>query len=190
MKITSFPLPTQAMRQVGSPKPEPGPRQAETSGAGTPIDKVIRRAVPFETPTYERAAASRDEATVARLMQEAEAVHQKLCDLVTTLIRKQGISLNRLARLAGQGETDRAPRVELEALLGRHGELGVEAVSDRIIAFARALSGGDPSRITELREAIIQGFREAEAMLGYLPDISRHTHDRVMEKLDVWLAET
>ncbi|HET57013.1 MAG TPA: hypothetical protein ENN35_01050 [Deltaproteobacteria bacterium] len=190
MKITSVPLPERTTGPSGSPKPEQGPRRPGTAGAGGPADRVTSRELSSGPITYDRTAAARNDATIARLMQEADAVHQKLRDLVTTLIRKQGISIDRLARLAGQGETDRAPRAELEALLGRHGELGVEAVSDRIIDFAKALSGGDPFRIEELREAIIQGFREAEAVLGYLPGISRQTCESVMEKLDNWLAET
>ena len=55
--------------------------------------------------------------------------------------------------------------------------------------FAKALSGGDKSKLPELRAAIEKGFREAERILGGLPQISRDTYDEVMRLLDEWANE-
>jgi hypothetical protein len=41
--------------------------------------------------------------------------------------------------------------------------------------------------IGELKNAIIQGFKEAKKEFGgKLPDISQRTYDEVMKKLDEW----
>lgn len=69
-------------------------------------------------------------------------------------------------------------------------EWGVEAVSDRIVSFAKALSNGDPAKIELLREAIDKGFASAKKTLGgELPEISNQTYDAVMSKLDDWANE-
>ncbi len=189
MKVSPLPVLPQAARPAVSPKPEPVSGRGTSDNAGVARDRRSSAGASDEAVAYERPLAARDEVTVARLMQEAEAVHQKLRDLVTALLKQQGLSLEKLEHLQGSKDAEAAIRADLEALLGPEGDLGVEAVSDRIVAFARALSGGDSSRSDELREAIIQGFKEAEAILGGLPDISHQTRDRVMEKLDDWVNE-
>ena len=86
-------------------------------------------------------------------------------------------------------EVDETARLEAQELIGPDGALGVEAVSQRIVDFAIAISGGDKSKLDTLKKAINQGFKEAEKILGELPDISKQTYDRIMEKLDNWEKE-
>lgn len=70
-------------------------------------------------------------------------------------------------------------------------EWGVEAVSDRIVDFAKSISGGDPGKLEILREAIDKGFACAKNLLGgKLPSVSMDTYDAVMQKLDDWAAES
>lgn len=65
-----------------------------------------------------------------------------------------------------------------------------EKVSDRIVEFAKAISGGDKSKIDTLRDAIEKGFAEAARVLGgELPEVSQKTYDLVMQKLDTWAQE-
>lgn len=189
MKISSLPVLPEAARPAVPPKPEPASQRGMPGNVDMARDRRTSAGASDDSVTYDRPVTGRDDLTVAGLMQEAEAVHQKLRDLVTALLKHQGLSLEKLEHLDGSGDGEAAIRADLEALLGPEGDLGVEAVSDRIVAFAKALSGGDSSRSGELREAIIQGFREAEAILGSLPDISHQTLDRVMEKLDHWVNE-
>ena len=69
-------------------------------------------------------------------------------------------------------------------------EWGVEAVADRILAFAKALADGDPSKIAMLRDAVKKGYQMAEkAWGGALPGISGRTMDRVMQGFDEWEKE-
>ena len=71
--------------------------------------------------------------------------------------------------------------------VSENGEYGVKAVSDRIVSFAIAISGGDKTKLTELKAAIIEGFEKAgQALGGNLPQICKYTYDEVMKKLDIW----
>ena len=61
----------------------------------------------------------------------------------------------------------------------------MEKTSDRIIDFATALTGGDPSKIEDMRAAFKKGYEQAEkAWGGELPEISQKTYDAVMQKFD------
>ena len=52
---------------------------------------------------------------------------------------------------------------------------------------AKALSGGDSSKIGKLKEGFLKGFKEAEkAWGGELPDISKKTYDEVLKRFDEW----
>ncbi|MGN0291831.1 MAG: hypothetical protein ACI4C5_07855, partial [Lachnospiraceae bacterium] len=59
--------------------------------------------------------------------------------------------------------------------------------SDRIVEFAKALSGGDPEKADEMLAAFKKGFEQATAAWGKeLPDISSRTYDAVVKKFDAW----
>lgn len=65
-----------------------------------------------------------------------------------------------------------------------------EETSDRLIDFAKALSGGDPAKIDLLKDAFKKGFAEIEEMFGgTLPDISYETFDLTIEKFDQWASD-
>lgn len=62
-------------------------------------------------------------------------------------------------------------------------------VAKRIIEFAKAVSGGDKSKISTLKDAFIKGFDEAEKIYGgkgKLADVSYDTYDEVMRMFDEW----
>ncbi|MCM1387915.1 MAG: hypothetical protein NC231_11340, partial [Bacillus sp. (in: Bacteria)] len=62
--------------------------------------------------------------------------------------------------------------------------------SERILDFATALTGGDPSKIEEMREAFKKGYKQAEKTWGgELPDISKRTYDAVMQGFDKMAEE-
>ena len=64
---------------------------------------------------------------------------------------------------------------------------GVNQTSERILSFAKALTGGDPDKIEEMREAFEKGFKEATKSWGKeLPEISQKTYDAVMKGFDEW----
>ena len=76
-------------------------------------------------------------------------------------------------------------KAQAQADIAEDGYWGVEATSSRIIDFATALTGGDPDKIEEMREAFKKGYAMAEETWGgELPDISKRTYDAVMKKFD------
>ena len=67
------------------------------------------------------------------------------------------------------------------------GDWGVDAVSDRILEFAQALTGGNPAMAELMRNAFEEGFAAAErAWGGELPEISQQTRERVLEGFRAW----
>lgn len=86
----------------------------------------------------------------------------------------------------GKGEISLDISKQAEIEIGEDGYWGVEKTADRIIEFAKAISGGDPSKLKLLKDAVKEGFDMAEETLGELPEISKKTYTRVMEKFDEW----
>lgn len=137
--------------------------------------------------TYDRPKV--DRATIQRLKAESDKAYSSLRQLVEQLLQRQGMTFQDLA-LGKELEVDEAARVEAQALIGEGGELSPEKVSERIVEFAKAISGGDKGKFEELKSAIEEGFAQAAAVLGgQLPEISQKTYDLVMEKLNQWLEE-
>lgn len=129
-----------------------------------------------------------DKNTVAKLKRDSQQAHAHLIRLVQEMLRRQGKTLE----LLGENEiveVDETARMEAQALIGPDGPLGAEAVSQRLVDFAIALSGGDKSKAETLKSAIEQGFKEAEKILGELPEISKETYRLTMEKFDAWVNE-
>jgi hypothetical protein len=72
------------------------------------------------------------------------------------------------------------------------GEYSIDAVATRIIDMAKALSGGDKSKIGLLRDAVKKGFEEAGLEFNDgegLPDICNKTYDEIMNRFDEWEKE-
>ena len=141
---------------------------------------------PKSTATYSKPTAQRPDAeTINRLWEQAEKATQSLRSLVESLIGKQGKKLQDLLDGKDFLLVDNETRAEAEKAISEDGEWGVKAVSTRIVEFAKAFAGDDKEKIAKMRDAIEQGFKEAEkAFGGQLPDISKKTYDEVMKQLD------
>lgn len=71
------------------------------------------------------------------------------------------------------------------------GYWSAETTSDRLVDFAKALSGGNPEKAEMLKNAFIEGFKEIEEMFGgELPELSYNTYDLTISKLDAWKTGT
>ncbi len=127
---------------------------------------------------------------INKLKADAEARTSQLRSLVEKMMLGQGNSYgqaNDIWKFLASGEytVDPATKAQAQADIAEDGYWGVAQTSDRIIDFATALTGGDPDKIEEMRDAFIKGFEQAaEAWGGELPDISQQTYDAVMEKFD------
>ena len=148
-----------------------------------------------EAAVYERSRPERyvpDRKRISELMEEANRATEMLRQLVERLISKQGITSDQAFGVLAGGsgyefEVDEATMQRAQEEIAEDGYYGVRQTSERILDFAKALSGGDPSRIEMLREAFVKGFEEAERVWGgKLPDISYETYDAVMQGFDEW----
>lgn len=141
--------------------------------------------------TYTKTGHVYDHKTVEKLKKQTERAYAHLIGLVEKLLLRQGYSIKTITDEEWDDiEIDEATRLEAQDMIAPGGPLSAEAVSDRIVDFAKAVSGGDTKKLDKLKGAIEKGFKQAESMLGGLPEISQETHRLVMEKLDAWAQES
>lgn len=126
---------------------------------------------------------------ISAIKRQVEATNASLRNLVEKLLSKQGGAYNTAFK---EIEFDSDMTVEeAQAAIAEDGYWGVNAVCDRIVAFAKAVSGGDPGKLEELKAAIDKGFQLAgDVFGGELPGICGDTYNAVMDKLDKWAAES
>lgn len=134
----------------------------------------------------------RDNNTVERLLAEAEKRSQSLRDLVQKMLLKQGQTFTDstdIYSLLREGKVEVDPQTQAQAQkdVAEDGYWGVEQTSERLVSFAKALTGGDSSKADEMIEAVKKGFEKAtKAWGGELPEISHKTLDSAIKKLEAW----
>ena len=157
-----------------------------------------------EAAVYERSAESKTvsaknmnvdrDALVAQLKADSEAQVKSLMDIVNKTISGQGKAFSMASGddmwkflASGNFTVDAETKAQAQKDIAEDGYWGVEKTSDRIVDFAKALSGGDEKKADELIGAFKKGFDQATKAWGKtLPDISQRTYDRVLEKMDNW----
>ena len=128
---------------------------------------------------------------INKMKADAEAHTQQLQNIVQQLMTKQGQTFN-VANgnmwqflASGKFEVDEATRLQAQEDVSEDGYWGVKQTSNRILDFATALTGGDPSKIEDMRAAFEKGYKQAEKTWGgELPEISKQTYDAVMAGFD------
>ena len=138
----------------------------------------------YEPSTEAQAAASTkktytpDTNLINKLKADAEARTAQLRSLVEKMMSGQANTYGK-----ANDTVDPATKLQAQADIAEDGYWGVEQTSDRIIDFANALTGGDPDKIEEMRDAFKKGYKQAEKTWGgSLPDISKRTYDAVMKR--------
>ena len=130
---------------------------------------------------------------INKMKADAEAHTNQLKNIVEQMMSKQsqtfGIATNNTDMwkflASGKFEVDDATRAQAQQDISEDGYWGVKQTSNRILDFATALTGGDPSKIEKMRDAFIKGYKQAEKTWGgKLPDISKQTYDAVMAGFD------
>lgn len=87
-------------------------------------------------------------------------------------------------------QVDDSTRLNAQQEVSEDGFWGVKQTSQRSIEFAKALSGGDPSKIPLLKKAIEDAYEAAEKSWGgELPEISKQTQEATLKGLDDWANE-
>lgn len=167
----------QTTTESSSTSAESGVVYEPSTDAGTATSSV--------TKTY-----TQNTELIAKLKADQENRQQQLQNIVTQLMTKQGQTYNSANGIwsilaGGNLEVDPVTQAQAQKDIAEDGYWGVEQTSDRIIDFATALTGGDPDKIEEMREAFKKGYKQAENTWGgNLPEISQKTYDAVMEKFD------
>lgn len=133
-----------------------------------------------------------DYALINKLKADAEERTSQLRSLVEKMMTKQGVAIGTADSMwsflaKGDFTVDETTRAQAQADIADDGYWGVDQTSDRILDFAKALSGNDPEKADLLLDAFKKGFKEATKSWGQdLPDISQRTYDAVVEKFNKW----
>lgn len=173
---------------------------AVTSDAAKAAGTTADNGVVYEPSGDTKADAAKKTYTpntqlINQLKADAEARTAQLKSLVEKLISRQGNAIGKADDIwsflrSGDFTVDAATKAQAEADIAEDGYWGVEQTSDRILDFAKALTGGDPSKAEEMRKAFKTGFEQATKTWGdKLPDISQKTYDAAMKKFDDWAAQ-
>jgi len=153
------------------------PSKADTSAAST-------------SKTYKP-----DTNLINKLKADADARTAQLRSLVEKMMVGQADTYGKANDIwsflrSGNYTVDPATKAQAQADIAEDGYWGVNQTSDRIIDFAKALTGGDPDKIEDMRSAFEKGFKKAgKTWGGDLPDISQQTYDAVMKKFDQMAEE-
>ena len=128
---------------------------------------------------------------VNKMKADAEEHSKQLRNIVEKMMTKQsqasGIANGDMWKFLASGkfEVDEATKLQAQQDISEDGYWGVKQTSGRILDFATALTGGDPSKIEDMRAAFKKGYEQAEKTWGgELPEISKKTYDAVMAGFD------
>lgn len=132
------------------------------------------------------------QAIIDKLKADQEAQQKKLLDIVRKTISGQGNAIASADDMwkflaSGNFTVDAKTKAQAKKDIAEDGYWGVEQTSDRILDFAKALSGNDPKQADKLLNAFKKGYDQATKAWGKkLPDISQRTYDAVVKKFEAW----
>ena len=136
---------------------------------------------------------------VNRLKADQEARANQLKSLVASIIGKQGLTFANADVFTSDfwkkfnesgGTVDAATKKQAQEDISEDGYWGVKQTSQRILDFAKALSGGDPDKISEMEAAFEKGYKEATKSWGdELPSLCADTYKAVKEGFEQWRKE-
>jgi len=153
-------------------------------------------------------AYSKDSATMQQLYDMAEANHASMRSMVESMLGvgggKGGHHGQAFWAMAAKGNqsdipmvpvrVDDATRAKAQELIGEDGYFGVKKVTERIMEFAKALAGSNPSEkeVDNLLDGVKKGFDSVAKMFGgfdKLPDVTKDTYDSIMKAFEDWKVE-
>lgn len=161
----------------------------------TDTSGVIYEKGSSNSSTTNTTTKAQNAALIAQMKADSDNRISQLRGIVEQMMSKQGVAIGSAdsmwSFLAGGNFTvTDAAKAQAQQDISEDGYWGVNQTSDRIIDFAKALSGNDSSKAEELLDAFKKGFKEATKTWGStLPDISQKTYDSVVEKFDKWMNE-
>ena len=169
------------------------------TSASTGFDETAvvyeKTATPENSVTVKNNAIDR-EALIAQMKADMDARMNQLTSIVQKMMTQQGQTLGLADDMwsflaKGDFEVSADVKAQAQADIAEDGYWGVNQTSDRILDFAKALSGGDASKADELLEAFKKGFEEATGSWGKdLPELCQNTYKAVEEKFAAWKSES
>lgn len=163
----------------------------ETSALGSDVAAVYEKSEEASEKVTEK-TYKRNTALVEQMKADQEKLQNQLLSYVQESLMGQGNAIATSDDVwkflaSGNYTVDEAARAEAQKSIEEGGYWSAESTSDRIVEFAKALTGGDPSQIEKMRNAIDKGFKEATKVWGKeLPDITNDTYKLIQKKLDAW----
>lgn len=184
---------TAASSTYGSTNTNQTKSKDTTSKTGTEYNQDTPSAV-YEKSTDEgtkKTVYKQDTQTISQLKAEAEKRTKQLRDLVEKMLLKQGQTFDEstMYQMLREGKVpvDAETAEQAKTDIAEDGYWGVNQTSDRLVSFAKALTGGDPDKIDEMISAVKKGYEQAtKSWGGELPDICKQTFDTTLEKLEEW----
>jgi hypothetical protein len=181
-----------------SPKPaaEEAQKKKTTLAAEVNTDKLEESGATYK-PAYNKGAARAENRNVnsedfrAKAGRSARQLkNQAVSEMVSAQVNGQANGVSTKLKFGRSPEGLNALRAA-EATSAKHSDYwGVEATAERIFTFAKTLAGGDDSKFQTMKNAFLEGFRQASgARGGNLPSISFQTRDRVLEMFNAWEQE-
>lgn len=164
------------------------------------IDTAAESGVVYESSEAKESSTKKiykpDTNLIAKLKADTEARTSQLRSLVEKMISGQANSYGKANDIwsflrEGNFTVDPETKAQAQKDIAEDGYWGVKQTSERILDFAKALTGGDPSKMESMRNAFKKGYEQAEKIWGgKLPDISQKTYDAVMKGFDDMAAES
>ena len=136
--------------------------------------------------------SKQNQETIAKLKADADARAEQFRSLVEDMLFKQGKTLSltdNIYAMLRKGEIEVTPEVQAQAKkdIAEDGYWGVEQTSERLVSFAKAISGDNPEMADKLIAAVEKGFKQATKTWGdELPELCKKTLDVTIEKLKAW----
>ncbi|MDF2538100.1 MAG: hypothetical protein K0S76_1121 [Herbinix sp.] len=173
----------------GKEKQDKQPAAVKQEKTGSETAAVYEKT---DQPVVKNQVYQRDNATIERLKKEAEQRTQSLRKLVEEMLLKQGETYDSATDIyallrEGKVKVDPETRAQAQKDISEDGYWGINQTADRLVSFAKALTGGDPAKADKMIEAVKKGFEAAEKVWGgELPGICKDTFDSAIEKLEQW----
>lgn len=167
------------------------PQEAETTETVEDAAAIYTKSKETDLTAQSRTVGIADPEKVFKMKAEAEEKTKALQTLVEKMFKKQGttsMQAKGLAEFYKNLKVDKETQLQAQKDIADDGYWGVEQTSDRLVDFAKALAGDDAELAAKMKDAIKQGFEEAQADWGEdLPDISKKTLDAAMSKMDEYI---
>lgn len=166
----------------------------KNTAAETVAPKADDTAVVYEKSA---AASSTSNADIVQMLKDdAEARKNQFLSYVQETIMGQGnavASSDDIWKFLASGNftVSEAAKKQAQDAISEGGYWSVDKTAERILDMAKALTGGDASKLEDMRKAFEKGFGEATKTWGKeLPEISSKTYDKVQTLFDKWAEDS